>query len=166
MLTLALTLFLTQAGPPLPQAGAPKGPPPPPQEVVALYFRGGDLRKAVEHCRLWAKGNKKKAEPIFKALVQYQFLASKSELTPEEAKQFIAFDQLISPGSPGLLTSKVHEKFIDAPLEQAKAAVLANNRERAQQLARGVLLVAPDNAEAKALLESPDAGAPAAKPSK
>ncbi len=158
MLTLALTLLLTQA-PPMPQIGAPPGPPPKPQDLVALYFRTGDLRKAVEHCRAWMKTSKKQPTPVFKALVQYQFLASRiSELTLEEAKQFLAFDAIVSPGTPALLTKQVRARFVEGPMEMANAAALANHRERALQLARDVLAVEPGNAAAHALLHPSDSG--------
>ena len=138
-------------------ANKPKGPKP--SELAHLQFLGGDLGHAVESARQCNRVEQGKCNAMFKALAEYQYLASRSDrFTPAEAKSFVALDRVISKTVPGKLTEPVLRQFITEPLQLAAAAVRSGDRAQAEALVKGVLEVDPANAEAKALLIAPDAG--------
>lgn len=148
---LYLALALLAAAPPK------KGPKA--SEMAHLYFLAGDLTHAVESAKKCNELEGGKCKAMFKALAEYQYLASRTErLTPAEAKQFIAYDRAISKTVPAKLTEKVIERFVKEPLDLAARAAAAGDREQAQGLAKAVLEVDPTNADAKAMLGLADAG--------
>ncbi|MBX7099155.1 MAG: hypothetical protein K1X89_15700 [Myxococcaceae bacterium] len=148
---LTLALLLLAAAPPK------KGPKP--SEMAHLYFLAGDLPHAVESAKKCNELEGGKCKAMFKALAEYQFLASRAErLTPAEAKQFIAYDREISKTVPAKLTERVIARYVTEPLDLANRAAAAGDREQALGLAKAVLDVDPTNADARAMLGLPDAG--------
>ena len=148
-----LPLLLLLAAPPPPDAGPPA---PTPREMAQLFFMAGDLRRAVDAGRrcIQVEG-KKKCEAFYRALVEYEALIPKNEqLTLDEAKNYLAWDRLISPQEPGKLTRGVIQRWIDDPLAGASAALQVGDKKSAKQAAERVLKVDPKNEQAKKLLEA------------
>jgi len=146
---LALTLLLFSATP-------DGGFGPSPRELAQLFFLAGDLHRAVEVARKCLEVEKKKCEPFYRALVEYQALIPRNEeLTPAEAKAYLEWDHLISPKEPGKLTVPVLKRYVEAPLEAAKRAQAAGDTNAVKQIAERVLQIDPKNAEAKELLAPP-----------
>lgn len=144
VLTLLLGATLFQQ-PQLPAHG-PKA-----SETAKLYFLAGDLAKAQDWARRGLTTEKRTCERLHKALVEYSFLANRSDaFSLLEAKQFIELDRHISPGTPGKLTQAVLERFVDKPLSLA-AARAEGDVSGALRLVDQVLTVEPHNSVAKAL---------------
>lgn len=121
---------------------------PPPGETAKLYFLAGDLAKAVEWATRGLKTDSKACKPMLKALAEYGFLANHTdEFTSEQARDFIKWDRVISPATPGRLTLPVVERFVTDPLERAKQLSYLDPVQ-ARQFVDRVLNVDPQNAEA------------------
>ena len=151
MLLLTVLLVVAQA-PGRGKAPAPRGP-----AAVRAAFVQGDLPRATELARACARREPAVCRPLLTRLGQYAPLArAVDRLTLPEARRFLEMDRAISPGAPGALTAKAIEKFVTAPLELARHHAQEGNDASARVIARQVLEVDPQNAEAQAL------GAPAA----
>jgi hypothetical protein len=142
---LALLLLIA-----VPDAGSA----PTPREMAQLFFLAGDLRRAVDAGRRCVQlEGKKKCEPFYRALVEYEALIHKNdELTPEEARAYLEWDRLVSPQQPGKLTKPVIARYVEGPLEAGRQALSNGDHAAAKQAAERVLKVDPKNAEAKKLL--------------
>lgn len=148
-----LTLLILLAAPPGPAADA--GVAPTPREMAQLFFLAGDLRRAVDAGRrcLQIEG-KKKCEPFYRALVEYEALIHKNEeLTLAEAKSYLEWDRLISPKEPGKLTKPVLRRYIEEPLASARIAMQAGDKKNAKAAVERVLQIDPKHGDAKRLLE-------------
>jgi hypothetical protein len=151
---LPLLILLAGAPAPAPVPDADGGFGPTPREMAQLFFLAGDLRRAVEAGRRCVQlEKKKKCEPFYRALVEYEALISRNEeLTLAEAKSYLEWDRLISPKEPGKLTKPVMRRYIEDPLAGARVAIQAGDTKSAKAAAERVLQVDPKNADAKALL--------------
>jgi hypothetical protein len=148
MLAVALALMLSET----PDGGAA----PSPREMAQLFFLAGDLRRAIDAGRrcLELEG-KKKCEPFYRALVEYQALVPKNDhLTHAEARAYLEWDRAISPKAEGKLTAPVRQRYVTAPLEVAQRALEQGERDKAQVIVKGVLEVEPTNADARKLQQS------------
>jgi hypothetical protein len=151
---LALLLSLAVSAPPpvappeLPKQG------PTPSELAKLYFLAGDLDMAANTCRMGLKVEPKKCGPMLKALAEYGYLASKRDtLTQAEVKSFLAWDHILSPGTPSKLTEPVIKRAVTQPLALAHARAQAGDRSGARKFLEAVLEVDPKNAEALGLMK-------------
>ncbi|MFT3709152.1 MAG: hypothetical protein QM817_16030 [Archangium sp.] len=157
----ALLIAVVLAG--APDAGvASKKPPGPPgagptaAETAKLYFLAGDIQKAQEWAQRGLKREPKTCGPLNRAIAEYAFLVSRvDEFTPEQAKTFLEFDKKISPTVRGKLTEKAYEKYVTHPLEMARSRSKGDVA-GARVLLNQVLIVEPENADAKALLKALD----------
>ena len=134
-----------------------------PPDLARVYFRLGDLQRAVNTTRTCEKTHPKECKPLKVALVEYQVLVNHlATLSKKEAREFLSWDEKISPGDPGRLTKPAINRWVTGPLQEAGQANAAGNVSRARELVQSVLEVRPDNADAKAMLArlSPDAGTP------
>ena len=137
-----------------------------PPDLARVYFRMGDVSRAITVVRSCAKTHPKQCKKLKIALVEYQSLATRfTPLTQSAVKALLAWDAQISPGEPSRMTKPVLERWVVAPLREAGMANAANNPKRARELVQAVLDVQPSNVEAKAMLAqlSPDAGMPLKK---
>ena len=154
---LTVTLMLLCAAPP---ADRPKAPPA--SDMAILFFLAGDLRRAVDTCRLGMKTDPVKCKALYPMLVEYEFLVPRREsLTVAEAKAFVAWDRKISPAAPGKLTGAVMKRFVETPLHFARLAHASGEAAKAKRLLGEALEVDPLHADAlalKAQLEARDAG--------
>ncbi|MBK7863988.1 MAG: hypothetical protein IPJ65_36360 [Archangiaceae bacterium] len=149
----AVTSLLLLAAPAPGLADA--GPAPTPRELAQLFFLAGDLRRAVDAGRRCMQlEGRKKCEPFYRALVEYQALIPKNDqLTLAEAKAYLEWDRFVSPQQPGKLTEPVLSRYVEEPLSTARAAWQGGDEKSARKLAERVLEVDPKNADAKALLK-------------
>lgn len=151
---LALLLSLAVSAPP---PRAPPEPPrqgPAPSELAKLYFLAGELDMAASTCRVGLKVEPKKCGPMLKALAEYGYLASKRDtLSQAEVKSFLAWDRILSPGTPSKLTEPVIKSAVTQPLSLAHARAQAGDRAGARKFLEAVLEVDPKNAEALGLMK-------------
>lgn len=149
MLSLLLTLALTQAPPGKP--APPPGPGPSAAETAKLYFLAGDLQKAQEWVVRGLKKEPKTCGALRKLLAEYAFHANHlDELSLDDAKAFLALDRKISPTVRGKLTEKAFSRYVSKPLELAHARANGDAK-GAMSLVDSVLAVDPANPEALAL---------------
>ncbi len=133
---MGLLLALVMAAAPQPSANA------------RLYFLAGDLSKAVEWAKRCVATEPEVCRPMLKALAEYAFLANHTdELTLEQARDFIAYDRVVSATVPGKLTKPVIARFVTGPLARAHE-LMASDAAQAKSLVERVLTVDPANAEA------------------
>lgn len=139
----------------------PLGPPPDAgvaptaREMAQLFFLAGDLRRAVDSAKrcIQVEG-RKKCEPLYRALVEYEALIRKNEeLTPAEAKSYLEWDRFISPKEPGKLTRPVLRRWVEEPLQSARIVMQAGDKKAAKTAIEKVLQIDPKNGDAKRLLE-------------
>ena len=136
---MALLLALVLASHPSPSL---------PASSARLSFLAGDLSTAVEWARRGVATEPEVCKPMLKALAEYAFLANHSdELTPEQARDFIKWDRVISPTVPGKLTQPVIARFVTGPLARARE-MASSNAAQTKVLIERVLAVDPENAEA------------------
>jgi hypothetical protein len=152
MLAVALALMLSET----PDGGAA----PSPREMAQLFFLAGDLRRAIDAGRRCVElEGKKKCDPFYRALVEYQALVPKNDrLTLAEAKAYLEWDHEISPKAEGKLTTPVRQRYVTEPLEAAQRALEQGERVKAQLIVKGVLEVDPANPAAKKFLQALGAG--------
>ncbi|MBX7113941.1 MAG: hypothetical protein K1X64_06350 [Myxococcaceae bacterium] len=132
-----------------------------PPDLARVYFRMGDVARAITVVRSCAKTHPKQCKKLKMALVEYQALATRfSPLTQSDVKALLAWDAQISPGEPSRMTKPVLERWVVVPLREAGLANAASNPRRALELVEAVLDEQPGNAEAQAMLQqlSPDGG--------
>ncbi|MBL8955114.1 MAG: hypothetical protein JNK82_30335 [Myxococcaceae bacterium] len=152
----ALLVIMVSAAP-APAAGAPdagaEAKPPTAREMAQLFFLAGDLKRAIDAAiRCIQTDGRKKCEPFYRALVEYEALIHKNDqLTLPEAKSYLEWDRTISPDKPGKLTEPVIERYVKGPLEAARAAWQRGEREAALAAVERVQKVDPKNADAKQL---------------
>lgn len=147
MLTLILTLALTQPPPGKP----PPGPGPSAAETAKLYFLAGDLQKAQEWVLRGLKKEPKACGALRKLLAEYSFHANHvDELSLDDAKTFLELDRKISPTVRGKLTEKAFARYVTKPLELARARA-SGDAKGAMSLVDSALAVDPANADALAL---------------
>ncbi len=146
-------LFILAAAPAKPDAGVDPGPQTP-REMAQLFFLAGDLKRAIDAAsRCIQLEGRKKCEPMYRALVEYEALIHKNDqLTPAEAKAYLEWDRLVSPKEPGKLTKPVVARYVTQPLEAARIAYQAGDKKGAKAAVERVLQIDPKNGEAKALL--------------
>jgi hypothetical protein len=144
----ALLVMLAQA----PDAG----PAPSPREMAQLFFLAGDLRRAVDAGRRCVElEGHKRCQAFYRALVEYQALIPDNEhLSRAQAKAYLEWDHAISPAREGKLTEPVRRRYVTDPLDAAKRATDAGEREKAKAIVKAVLEVEPKNADALTLLEA------------
>jgi len=157
-LLLILSAVPEKAAPVKADAGIELAPPTP-REMATLFFLAGDLKRAIDAAmRCVQLEGRKKCEPVYRALVEYEALIPKNDqLTIAEAKSYLEWDRLVSPKEPGKLTRPVLERYVTAPLEAARIALQAGEKAQAKAAVERVLQVDPKNAEAKALLKQVEA---------
>jgi tetratricopeptide (TPR) repeat protein len=159
---LGIVLLVLVQTPPTMMGQPTAAPGPKASETAKLYFIAGDLKSAREWAERGLRREAKRCRPILRDLAEYAFLMSRYEpLTSEQARLVLELDRRLSPQQPGKLTRPVIERYVEGPLNRAKAWVEQGAASEAVQFVDEALAVDPHNAEAiqlKNTLLSHDAG--------